>query len=421
MLHTIKRHLKDPFFRNSALFFSASMVVAFLNYLFHPILARVMSLQDFGDIEALIALSSVLSTFMSGFAVATVHASVNCEDKDECAAVIASLRKTALIFILSIFTILVIGSQFFANQLHFSSPLLFIILGLVLVVGALQTFRNGYLQGQRDFKAVSLANIIQSGGRLLLAALFVWIGWHSFGAAIGMLCAQIVSFAYVFLKTRQLLTKHATALGSDRVREELMNVGFFAIATLFVTILYNTDILIVKRFFAPDVAGAYSGISTMANIVYFVTGSFSLVLLSSVKRSDGGEARRRTFFKAVILITAIGGAFVLLCLCFPQFLTGLLMGARYVPYAYLLPWLVLSFFFASLANVCVYFALALRKKGLTINAIVVSLLLAFLVAFRHDSLLQIAQNYLTINVIAVVVMGAFVSGQLKSPKINKTS
>ena len=416
MLAKIKAAYHDSFLRNSALFFAASMIVAFLNYLFHPVLARLMSLQDFGDVEALLALFGILSTMMSGFSIATVHASVNCEDRNECAAVISALRKTALIIILLIFTILVVGSRFFANELHFSNPWLFVILGASLVIGALQTFRNGYLQGQRDFKAVSIASILISGGRLLLAVLFVWIGWRSFGGAFGMLSAQVISFGYVFWKTRKTLAPNLSSLSAERVREELGYVGFFAISIAFVTFLYNTDILVVKRFFDPHLAGAYSGISTMGNIVYFATSSFAAVLLSSVKRSHGVEERRKSFLKAIALIGAIGGSFVLLCLVIPEFLTRLLMGARYVPYAYLLPWLVSAFFFAAMANACVYFALALRQRGLMILAICVSVLLIILIACRHGSPLEIAQNYLLIDAIAALSVFGFISRKLWEKK-----
>ena len=413
MMQAIRRVIGDSYFRNSAFFFSASMLVAFLNYLFHPVLARLLSFQDFGDVQAFLALCGLLSTFMGGFSIATVHASVNCEDQQECSAVIASLRKTALMLILSIFAILVIGSSFFATELHFSSPWLFVTPGGLLTMGALQTFRVGYLQGQRNFKAVSFANVLVSGGRLLLAALFVWLGWRSFGAVTGILCAQIISFLFVFWKTRSMFISHATSLSSARVREELAHVGFFAISTIFVTVLYNTDILVVKRFFDPDLAGAYSGISTMANIVYFLTSSFAVVLISSVKRTHSVEERRRTFLKAASLIGTIGGSFAIFCFFFPQFLTQLLMGTRYLPYAYLLPWLVFAFFFASLVNLCVYFALALRQKGLIAIALCVSFLLILSVLFRHDSLIHIAQNYLVVNGIALIGMSAFISRHLK--------
>ncbi|MFA5130529.1 MAG: oligosaccharide flippase family protein [Patescibacteria group bacterium] len=413
MFHTIRRATKDPFFRNSALFFSASMVVAFLNYLFHPVLARLLSLQDFGDVQAILAMFGILSTIMGGFSIATVHASVNCEDQNECSAVIASLRRTALILILSIFVILTVGSRFFATELHFSSPWLFVILGGSLVMGALQIFRTGYLQGQRNFKAVSIANILISGGRVLFSAVFVLLGWRAFGASFGILSAQIISFAYVFCKTRKILSAHATALSSERVREELGYVVFFAVSTIFVTALYTTSVLVVKRFFSPEIAGAFSGISTIANIVFFATSSFATVLLSSIKRTHANEERRKIFFKATALISVIGLSFSLLCLVFPSFITRILIGARYVPYAYLLPWLVFAFFFASLVNVCVYYSLAMRQKGLILLAICVSFALVLLIAIRHDSPLQIAQNYLAINVIALIAMGIFVSRQLK--------
>lgn len=417
MIHIIKRAVQDPFFRNSALFFFASMIVAFLNYIFHPILARLLSLQDFGDVQAIFALYGLLATVLAGFSIATVHASVNCEDQNECASIIATLRKTALVVILIIFAFLALGSQFLASQLHFSNAWLFVVLGASLIMGALQAFRNGYLQGQRDFKSVSIANIIISGGRLVFAVLFVFVGWKSFGAAFGMLAAQIVSFVFVFQKTRKILSVHASSLGSERVKQELLYVGFFAVSTIFVTVLYNTDILVVKRFFSPDIAGGYSGISTIGNIVYFSTSSFAAVLLSSIKRTHGVETRRRLFFKAVMFISLIGGVFSLICSIFPEFVTRVLMGTQYVPYASLLPWLIFAFLGASLVNVCIYFLLALRDHALIGYAICLLLFLICCIGFRHKTPLEIAQDYFIVNFVALIGASILVAKHLRVPKI----
>ncbi len=372
----------------------------------------MLPLHEFGDVEALLALYGMLATLMSGFSIATVHASVNCEDKAECSAVVASLQKTALILIGSVFLVLVISSRFLASQLHFSSAWLFVVLGVILFANTLQSFRMSYLQGQRMFPTMSIANIISSGGRLALAALGVWVGWHAFGAAVGILCALLISLAFTSWKTRHALTAHTQGLGKERVREELSLVGFFAISTIFVTILYNTDIIVVKRFFAPDVAGLYSGISTIANIVLFLTSSFAAVLLSSVKRSHNVDERRRAFMKAIKLIGGGGGVFTIVCLIFAAPITTLLMGSRYLGMAYLLPWLVTAFFFSSLANVCINFAIALRQKGLIPLALCVSFVLVTLIAFRHGSPLEIAQNYLIVNILAAIGTGIFISRHL---------
>ncbi|MBP6931477.1 MAG: hypothetical protein KBB62_02010, partial [Candidatus Pacebacteria bacterium] len=52
----IKKLKSDVFFRQYAIYFTGSMVVAFLNYVFHPLLGRLLSPSDFGDIQALISL-----------------------------------------------------------------------------------------------------------------------------------------------------------------------------------------------------------------------------------------------------------------------------------------------------------------------------------------------------------------------------
>ena len=72
----IKKLIKDDFLKNNAIFFIGSMAVAVLNYLYHPILGRMMSVEDFGEVQSLISLFIQLSIFMGVFNIITVNGAV---------------------------------------------------------------------------------------------------------------------------------------------------------------------------------------------------------------------------------------------------------------------------------------------------------------------------------------------------------
>ena len=405
MTLSLTRVWRDPFLRKSAIFFTGSLIVAFLNYLYYPVLGRWLSLQDFGEVQAILAVFTQITTILSAFSLATVHASVNCELGGECEAVVQALRSAALVVVGVFFTVLLFSAHSLAVALHFQGPTVFLALALLLITTTLFSTRQGFLQGQGKFFAVSRASTIVSGGRILFAVLAIWLGGRAFGAVFGLVTAQLVALLFVTFLTRKTWdTKGAATFVLTRTRRlhELGYVFFIACSMAYVTALYNADVLIVKRYFAPETAGIYSGIATVAKIVFFVTGPFAAVLLSAIKRRDTVEHRRRVFLKAFLLIASIGGGVTLLFAVAPVFFIKILMGSRYLPYAHLLPILGLAFYLVCLTNVNVYLGLALRRRMLLLLAFLGSVLFSLLALFHHDTLDAIATNMLLTGIFAFV-------------------
>lgn len=381
------------------------MIVAALNYAFHPVMSRLLSLRDFGDVQAAFSLATQMTTVIGAFTLATVHASVNADDSESTQAVIKLLRRAAL-GIIGVFIIgLLLGAHVLTAKFQFASSSLLFALAAFLVSSVLYSIRLGFLQGKAKFLHVSLANILVSGGRLLFAAFFVWLGWRAFGAMAGFVAAQIVALMLVTFWTRDHLRSAAAdtqALSRKQMLKELGFVAFIGCITVFITMLYTSDVLIVKQLFSPDVAGLYSGISTVAKITIFATGPFSAVLLSSIKRKGDADDRRKVFLKALGLVVVAGGSACAAFLVAPTFFTQLLIGKRYVSSAFLLPWLATAFFLVSIANVCCNLGIALRRRGLIFVVASGSVALILLGALRHQTLLHVAQAFFGAALIAAV-------------------
>lgn len=399
----------DPFLRKSGVFFIGSMIVAVLNYLFYPVLGRHLSLADYGDVQASLSIWSQVMTLLGAFNLAVVHTSTNCDHPGECRAVTNRLQMASFVAVGIICVLLLLGSNWLFETFRFTTRSLLFVLPLLLIGNSMYGIRIGYLQGKGRFFSVSLANILLSGGRLVFALLLIVMGWRSFGALFGVLLSQILAISFVFWKTRHM---HAVVdeaesyqLESGRMRRELMFVGLIVCSMYFVSSLYLTDVLFVKHYFSPELAGVYSGISTVANIAFFLTGPIITVMLSSLRVDHSIAQRRQGYVKALSLVCALGGGVVLAFFLFPTFIIRLLMGARYVSYAHLLPWLGAAFFCASLVYLGVAFGLVMRRKRLILLAACGISLLAFLMITRHASLDQIVQNFFICDLAAA--LGAF--------------
>jgi len=440
----IKRIINDDFLKNNIIFFIGSMAVAVLNYLYHPILGRMMSVEDFGEVQSLISLFMQLSIFTGIFNVITVNVVANYEDEKERNRIISSLRRIAFCIAGVLFFMVVACSALLRDFFQFSSVYPFVILAFLLIAGVSFTFRKAFLQGISDFRAVSWAGIISAAGRLGFAAILVYFGWRSFGAISALLIAQGLALAYVYFKTKKTFNlsifskprrkvplvggiKPPTAIkyhtsdfvrsfslrGKDGIGAVIKTEYRYAIliflATSAITFLYTADVLMVKHWFAPEEAGLYSGIATIARIIFFATGSVSGVLLAAIKIKNAPEVNKKILKKGLILILLIAGAGLLIFSVFPELIINILIGSRYTVLAPLLPALSLLLALVSLINLLFFYFLALRRSIIFSASLAGPLVIILLSLFRHESLEQIIHNFLigSAVVLAALFYGIF--------------
>lgn len=413
MITKIKQLIsQDQFIKNNIIFFIGSMVVAVLNYLYHPILSRMMSVEDFGEVQTLISLFLQLSIFLGVFNVITINITANCESKEERDAIVSVLRKIAFFITGGLFLAVLILSTFLQDFFQFSSFYPFISLAFLLLLGVSFTFRKAVLQGASKFKEVSWAGIINSGSKLIFAVLLVWLGWRSLGAISGLLLAQGLALFYVYLKTKSDFSLDVPM--KDKIFEVIKKEYKYAMLIFFATgaiiFLYTADVLMVKHWFSPEEAGLYSGIATIARIIFFATGSVSAVLLSAVKIKNTAQENRQILKKGLILIFLIAGGSLLIFSIFSEFIINLLIGSRYVVLAHLLGELSLLLAMVAIINLFFFYFLALRRSIIISASLLGPITILTLTFFRHQYLEQIISNFL---IGSAVVLGVLFYGIFK--------
>lgn len=394
----------DNFLKNNIIFFCGSMVVAVFSYLYHPILGRMMSVEEFGEVQTLISLFAQLAIIIGAFRIIVVNIVSNQEREANFAEqklfsgtkeTILMLKKIALYFALAMSAIVIILSPWLKSFFNFNSFYPFISLAIILIISVPITFRGAILQGRHNFKALSLNGIIFSSGKLIFAVILVYIGWSSFGAISAIIIAQCLALLHLISKTKHFLDFKKQKIKIDnRIKKELKYGLLILTATLSVTFLYTADIIIIKHYFPSDVAGIYSGMAVVARIIFFITGSIVGVLLPSIKIRDGNGENGKILKKAMVLIMVLGGTVLIVFSLFPEFAINLLIGDRYLDYAHLLPRMGLILFLVSLINLLSNYMLALRNYSLAIVSVAGISAICIISIFRHETLIQIINNFL---------------------------
>ena len=273
-------------------------------------------------------------------------------------------------------------------------------------VSAINTFRNAYLQGSGRFTELSTGGIISSATKLILATALVYIGLGSIGATIGIIMAGVASYYYLVWRTRGYLdlNQHANihALEKGRVRKEVIYGVLVLFATSLVTLFFTIDILVVKHFFSAYEAGLYSGISAIAKILYFAIGPVAGVLLSSIKIRNTRKENSRTLIKALALSLSVGGIGILTFYIFNDLIISIMIGQKYLPFAYLLPKAGLVMLLAAITNVLVFYFLALRRFFLIVVSCGGIILTGLLLTIDKEGSIESILNNILISLTVVI-------------------
>lgn len=390
------------------------MVVAFLNYVFHPVLGRLLSPSDFGDVQALISLIAQSAIIFGAFSMVAVNITTNIENPDERDAIISQLQKIAFWIIGIVFIFLLLSISELKSFFNFSSIYPLVGLAIILPISALTTFRNAYLQGSSNFTKLSISGIISSLGRLIFVIGLVLLGFGVFGATLGIILANIAVLVYLFYQTRKSLHLNTKSnlhiLEKGSINKELKYGVLVFFATGLITLYYTSDVLIVKHYFNAVDAGLYSGISAIAKILFFAIGPSSVVLLSSVKMKQTFKENSLNLKKSFIISLLVGGAGLFTFYLFNDIIIRLMIGAKYASFAYLLPKVGLVMLLTSIANIFIYYFLALRRFSVIIISLVGVVFMGLILLRGHSSVNAILNNLL-ISLIIIIISLTVIYGK----------
>jgi O-antigen/teichoic acid export membrane protein len=397
--HKIKN---DQFFRNNAILFSGSIAVATINYLFHPILGRIMDVESFGEIQVFLSLLMTFAALQGIFSFLTINIMTN-ESADTRQERIASTAKAASYLYIVIVLLILLASPWLKIWLSFRSIWPFIGLAMTIMISFAFSYRLAIAQGKNDFRSVSLSQIVLSAGKTVFSILLVIFGMKHYGPVVGLFIANICALLFITRRTSDELKPNGYQCGriDRRMLKEFRYFLLIVAVNFCIVFLYTFDVIVAKHFFSPQEAGAYSGIAIIGRTVYFATASTTAVLLPNLRLINSRQENLRILVKALLVMLVLGGAITIIFSLEKNLVITLMIGQRYLPYAWLLPKVTLLSFLASVAALLLQYFLALRKYFLIwIVALVVASVIA-LNFWAHVQLETVVNNFIIGNIVVI--------------------
>jgi len=180
------------------------------------------------------------------------------------------------------------------------------------------------------------------------------------------------------------------------------------LATLSLTSLYSSDVILVKHFFPSFEAGLYSAVSVLGKIVFFASGVVPAVMfpLVSEKFENGGEYSH--FLNQSFFI--VGGVSLLITIIyflFPSLMLRTLYGDSYLKASVYLGVFAIFISFYSLSNLLVNFFLSIRKTQVAGICLFAAILQIILISLFHRNLLEVIRISLSISVLLFLSLMIF--------------
>lgn len=407
MQHLLRQVRKSQFLRDNAIYLIGSIVVGVLNYVYYPVLGRMLAPSAFGEVQTLVSLFLQISIFLSVLGLITVNVVANYQDEQARNAVVLEFEKLAFVISVALLLATVVFQSSLKHFLHFNSSLPFVILMLSVVATVPFTFRGAFVRGKQKFGVSAISTVIGASAKLLFSVLLVLVGLGTAGAIGGLILAQAVAAAYVAwwalrlgLKSKQGAKRRALP-DMRLLLPELRYGALVLVGSLVITLQYSIDILVVKHYFDAHTAGLYAGVASVARIIFFLTASIALVLMPSVRLHQTPQENHRLLMKSLILFAGLSVPTLLVFIGFPKLVIGLLMGSSYEAMAGLLPKLGLAICVIAALNLFVSYYLALRRYGIAV-VVLMGGLTTYALMLRHHSSPSAVVSSLLIGSLAMV-------------------
>ncbi len=378
------------------------------NYLFQVVAARALSTDDYGIFNTLLSLIMVISAPVTVLPMVFSRFTVRLSQTgmgQVHALLVSGLRVLTLVAVLLCLAG-AIAAPWLKDYLHLHDGTAIAVMVGYLGLAMVYPVVLGVLQGLHRYAAFGTAS---SGvmvvrflvGLLLLYPLALRVNGALSASVLGALFALLFGWWALRDLRLQPLRPLPAGLGAEMLRYSL---PVFA-ATAMIMMLGNLDLVLVRHYIPGEQAGLYATAAVLGRIAFFLPAMLVAVLFPTVARArESGDESRKPFLVSLALTAVLGLSFALLCILWPQWIIGLLFGAKYAAAAPLLQIVSLAMALLAIVQVVVTYGLA-RADYLSLPPLALGVVLMFALALLyHQSALVIA--WIVLGAVVFILAGS---------------
>ena len=396
----VTRLFSDVLFQDSAILIAATVISGGLNYLYHISMGRLLGPENYGIFGSLFALMYVLLIISDSVEYCSLKFT-SALDQNEMVGFLRGFLLRVTVFSIGLFAVIAAASPTLADYLQVSNINWIIIIGGSVLFVPMNSVNTGALRGFQYFIPEGGIRIFGALAKFVLGITLVVLG---FGVS-GALAATVIAPIFVFSIATFYLREWYLANGEYQQFGAVYKYAYSSILVAFCfNIPTNFDIVLVKHLFTSADAGYYSAVTVFGKVMIFLAAGVSGALFPKVSENHStGKStvdllNRGLFYSGVAILSLVA-----VYLLVPRGVIQLLYGPEYLEGAYLLPWYAVMVAVFSLAVVLLNYELAKDKRAYVWVFSLLTVLEIILAYTLAQSMLDIIQIMLVVNLIAIIV------------------
>lgn len=339
----LKRLLKEKFFKDSLIYIIGTLIIGVLGYVFQFVISRKLSVSEYGELQSLISILSILGVFTSAvtyFSLKYSSVFAKEDDREGIRSFIKWMTKKISKPNFALFFLFLAATPFIYNYLRLSDFYGLIIIGMAILFIILSSVYSGVLSGWEYFVIVN--SIAAAGAILKLASGYFIVSFYpsaSFVAA-AFLAGSIGSF----MLARFFIKKKFSSSGKDslpkdsewqekyfsdtNIKKSVMPIIAFS---LMVVLINNIDVILIKNLTTAEITGHYGALKILGSIIIAINSAIIAAVLprACADGHAGQRINKKIVFGAYGTMLAISAVSTLIYFLFPKIITNMLFGPKY--------------------------------------------------------------------------------------------
>lgn len=308
----------------SLIFYAISGLTSVINYLFYPVISRLVSTSEYGEVQFLVSMFTQLAVGFVVLNILAIIVSIRASSPEDQKRDIATLNFISSLIIAGV---VVVGSVLLylnRESVAISSLWSIVALGIALLINVPFTVRIGQLQGNDRFLASGVLSIVASMLRLVLAVLFINAGFGVAGAIFGIALGMLISLALSFLVDGSRSFSQKVQKSNLSSISHIKSVSIAAIISVtLITLLSTVDLLIARASLPVHDAGQYAAVATIAKTILAATAPLVWLSLPPAVRKNLDATVRY-----IVLGSVVSVVMFIIFTTFPADITKLLLNIQ---------------------------------------------------------------------------------------------
>ena len=370
---------------------AVSMISNVFAYIFQLITGRYFSVEEYGQLTSLFALSGIIPLTLTAFTGAIPKLVAEIKDKDyprEISKLFFTLLKFHLLIGILILGIMILQQNQIAEYLQINNNTLIVYFSFAVASGMTFSFIAPFMQGLMRFKALSAVTFITALTKFLVGIYVVYFLMPLkdifSGLAISTLIVGILS---IFALKKNLSYKEFNTNDKENFKKLIEYSLLSSLSILGLFLMQNIDIIEVKHLFDPAIAGIYGSTGVIGKIIFYAASPVALVMMPiCAEKFKKNENFLKPFSISIALVILIALTGTLVYSIFPELTIRTLFGIKYLAAKDYLPMYSIYMLVYTILYFITLFLLAISRFKIASLAMIAAIIQYFGIKFFANNL-----------------------------------